>query len=105
MPGERGSVIIVEDTEHSAELIAALVDHEGFNSVVCSSASAARDVYRTQKPVAILLDWVLPDAPGTELCREMRAKDPLVTIIFVSGRGDEMSVARARRGRGRLLDE
>ena len=95
MPGERGSVIIVEDTEHSAQLIAALVDHEGFNPVVCPNAKAAREAYRAEQPVAILLDWVLPDAPGIELCREMRARDPLVTIIFVIGRGDETSVARA----------
>lgn len=95
MPGDRGSVLIVEDTQHSAELVAALVGTEGFNPVVCASAKAARAAYEALKPVAILLDWVLPDAPGTELCREMRAKDPIVTIIFVSGRGDETSVSRA----------
>ena len=94
MPGDRGSVLIVEDTQHSAELVAALVGTEGFNPVICPSAKAARAAYQAGKPVAILLDWVLPDAPGTELCREMRAKDPMVTIIFVSGRGDETSVSR-----------
>ena len=95
MPGDRGSVLIVEDTQHAAELVAALVGTEGFNPVICASAKAARAAYEAVKPVAILLDWVLPDAPGTELCREMRAKDPIVTIIFVSGRGDETSVSRA----------
>ena len=88
-------MLIVEDTQHSAELIAALVDHEGFNPIVCSSAKAARETHRTAQPVAILLDWVLPDSPGIELCREMRARDALVTIIFVSGRDDETSIARA----------
>lgn len=95
MAGDRGSVMIVEDTPHSAELIATLVQREGFNPVVCSSAKAARAAYEAEKPVAILLDWVLPDTPGIELCRETRARDPIVTIMFVSGRGDETSVARA----------
>lgn len=94
MPGDRGSVLIVEDTQHSADLVAALVGPEGFNPVICLTARAARAAYQAEKPVAILLDWVLPDAPGTELCRQMRAKDPNVTIIFVSGRGDETSVSR-----------
>jgi len=94
MPGDRGSVLVVEDTPHSAELMAALVESEGFNSVICANAKAARAAYIAEKPVAILLDWVLPDAPGTELCREMRAQDATVTIIFVSGRGDETSVSR-----------
>jgi DNA-binding response OmpR family regulator len=94
MPGDRGSVLIVEDTQHSAELVAALVQAEGFNPVICADSKSARAAYSVEKPVAILLDWVLPDAPGTELCREMRANDPIVTIIFVSGRGDETSVSR-----------
>jgi two-component system phosphate regulon response regulator PhoB len=94
MPGDRGSVLVVEDTQHSAELIAALVQAEGFNPVICASAKDARAAYRAERPIAIFLDWVLPDAPGIELCREMRAVDPVVTIMFVSGRGDETSVSR-----------
>lgn len=94
MPGDRGSVLIVEDTLQSAELVAALVETEGFNPVICASARAAREAFAAERPVAIILDWVLPDAPGSELCREIRAKDQAVSIMFVSGRGDETSVSR-----------
>lgn len=92
--GERGSVLIVEDAPDLAELIAAFVEREGFTAVTAGSASEARAAFHRDRPVAVLLDWVLPDAPGTELCRELRAQDAAVTVIFVSGRNDETSMAR-----------
>ncbi|HKW73239.1 MAG TPA: response regulator transcription factor [Candidatus Dormibacteraeota bacterium] len=94
MIGERGRVLIVEDAAASAELMAALVEREGFVPVVSHSAKDARAAFKRHSPVAVLLDWVLPDSPGTELCRELRGADSVVTIIFVSGRNDETSIAR-----------
>lgn len=94
MTGERGPVLIVEDSPESAELLAETVALEGFTPVTCASAAEARAGFARHKPVAVLLDWVLPDAPGTELCREFRAADPVLTIIFISGRNDETSMAR-----------
>ena len=44
--------------------------------------------------MAVFLDWVLPDIPGIEACRSLRALDRLVPIIFVSGRDDEASTIR-----------
>ena len=94
MTGERGHVLVVEDSPESAELLSALVEREGFNPVMCASASDARLAFQRSRPVAVLLDWVLPDAPGIEVCRELRAADPALTIIFISGRNDETSMAR-----------
>ena len=94
MAGERGRVLVVEDDAPSAELMAAIVEREGFVPVTCHRAAEARAAFSRERPVAVLLDWVLPDAPGIEVCRELRAADPVVTIIFVSGRKDETSVAR-----------
>jgi DNA-binding response OmpR family regulator len=92
--GERGRILVVDDAAPSAELLSALVEREGFTPVICGSAADARASFAAGPPVAVLLDWVLPDAPGTEVCRELRAKDAEVTIIFISGRNDETSVAR-----------
>jgi DNA-binding response OmpR family regulator len=86
--------MVVEDAATLAELLSALVEREGFTAVVCASAAEAREKFASDPPVAVLLDWGLPDSPGTEVCREMRARDPVVTIIFISGRNDETSMAR-----------
>ena len=94
MFAERGVVLIVEDSPELAELMSAIVEREGFTGVSAGSAAEARTAYQRHRPVAVLLDWVLPDAPGTEVCRELRAQDPELTVIFVSGRNDETSMAR-----------
>ena len=94
MSGERGRVLIVEDSPESAEVLTAIVAQEGFVPVTCASASEAMAAFSSERPVAVLLDWVLPDAPGTEICRRMREVDSALTIIFISGRTDETSIAR-----------
>jgi DNA-binding response OmpR family regulator len=91
---ERRVVLIVEDSPELAELMSAIVEREGFTGVTAGTAAEARAAYQRHRPVAVLLDWVLPDAPGTEVCRELRAQDPELTVIFVSGRNDETSMAR-----------
>ena len=94
MTGERGRVLVVEDSPQAAELLVETVEREGFLPIACPTGAEARASFESQQPVAVLLDWVLPDVPGTELCREFRAANPAVTIIFVSGRDDETSMAR-----------
>jgi DNA-binding response OmpR family regulator len=95
VPGKRGTVLVVEDNADAAELLCAYVEREGFKAVRCTNAESGLAAFAREQPAAVLLDWVLPDGPGIELCRQMRTRDALVPIIFVSGRNDETSVARA----------
>jgi DNA-binding response OmpR family regulator len=90
----RGTVLVVEDDEASADLLAALLQEEGFKPVLCSDGRAAMEPFETERPVAVLIDWVLPGTSGIELCRQIRGLDSLVPIFFVSGRTDEASVSR-----------
>ncbi len=92
--GTRGLVLIVEDAFETGELLAAVVEEEGFAAVVCSSAADGEAAFDRERPVAVLMDWVMPDRPGIDLCRHLRERDSLVPIIFVSGRDDEASISR-----------
>lgn len=87
-------MLIVEDSPESSEILAALVAREGFRVVACATAESGLAAFARERPVAVLLDWVLPDGPGTELCRAIRATDAAVPVIFVSGRDDETSIVR-----------
>jgi len=94
VPGKRGTVLVVDDSPDSTELVSAFVEREGFEVVACGTAESGLEAFAREHPVAILLDWVLPDGPGTEVCRAIRAQDPIVIIIFISGRDDETSMVR-----------
>ncbi|HEY4027514.1 MAG TPA: response regulator transcription factor [Candidatus Dormibacteraeota bacterium] len=90
----RGAVLVVEDDAASADLIAELLHEEGFQPVLCSDGGSALEPFVRRRPVAVLIDWVIPGGSGIELCRRMRSLDPVVPILFVSGRADEASVSR-----------
>jgi DNA-binding response OmpR family regulator len=94
MPPSRGVVLIVDDDATTAELIAELVEDEGFRAIRAGGGREAVEAFIENHPVAVFLDWVLPDIPGTEACRLLRQKDRLVPILFLSGRDDEASAVR-----------
>ena len=86
--------MIVEDNAETAQFLADVIAAEGFEPVVASTAAAGEAAFKQAKPQAVLLDWVLPDRPGLDVCRELRAEDELIPIIFVSGRDEEATVTR-----------
>src|SRR5256885_1901318 len=90
----RGVALVVEDDPAGADLLAALLEEEGFQPAVCVDAGEALASFERRRPVAVLIDWVIPGGSGIELCRRLRDLDPVVPILFVSGRSDEASVSR-----------
>src|SRR3981081_1996153 len=94
MSGSRGVILIVEDDEATSDLIADLVEQEGFLVSRAGGGHEAIEAFPRDHPVAVFLDWVLPDIPGIEACRSLRALDRLVPIIFVSRRDDHASTIR-----------
>ena len=94
MAGARGRLLIIDDSPETSELLSVVVEEEGFTPIVCNSGQAGLDAFESERPVAVLLDWVMPDRPGIDVCRQLRERDPAVPIIFVSGRDDEASASR-----------
>ena len=94
MGGARGRLLIIEDSPETSELLALVVEEEGFRPLVSSSGDQALAAFDAERPVAVFLDWVMPDRPGIDVCRQLRERDQLVPIIFISGRDDEASVSR-----------
>lgn len=94
MAGARGRLLIIEDSPETSELLSVVVEEEGFSPVVRNTGQAGIDAFEAEQPVAVLLDWVMPDRPGIDVCRQLRERDPAVPIIFVSGRDDEASISR-----------
>lgn len=88
------SVLIVEDEPDIAELIAFHVEHEGFGASVVQSGKLALDSVRRDPPDLIVLDLMLPDLDGLEVCRRLRRDGPgrAVPILIVSARGEESDI-------------
>jgi DNA-binding response OmpR family regulator len=81
-------VLLVEDEESIVEPLREALAREGFDATVARTAAEALDVARTVEPDVVLLDVMLPDGSGFDVCRELR-RDSAVPIIMVTARGEE----------------
>src|SRR5580658_2793475 len=80
--------LLVEDDPNIVDLIRSNLAVRGFDTVVCTDGRHALQLLETEEPDIVLLDLMLPEADGFDLCRQMRERSP-VAIIVVSARGGE----------------
>ena len=81
-------VLIVEDDPNIVDLIRSNLAVRGFDTLVSFDGSKALTLLETEEPDMVLLDLMLPEVDGFELCRQIRERSP-VAIIVVSARGGE----------------
>ena len=81
-------VLIVEDDPNIVDLMRANLAVRGFDTLVSFDGSKALTMLETEEPDMVLLDLMLPEVDGFELCRQIRERSN-VAIIVVSARGGE----------------
>jgi two-component system KDP operon response regulator KdpE len=80
--------LVVEDDPNIVDLIRSNLSVRGFDSVVSVDGARALQLLETEQPDIVLLDLMLPEVDGFELCRQIRERSS-VAIIVVSARGGE----------------
>jgi two-component system KDP operon response regulator KdpE len=81
-------VLIIEDDPNIVDLIRSNLVVRGFEAVVSTEGERALQLLETDSPDIVLLDLMLPDVDGFELCRVIRERST-VGVIVVSARGGE----------------
>lgn len=82
-------ILIVEDESSLAEPLSFLLRKEGFETVIAEDGQKAIDLFQSQHPDLILLDLMLPQLSGTEVCKRIRALS-MVPIIMLTAKDDEV---------------
>ena len=86
-----GSILVVEDAPACRELLSTLLVQAGHAVREASSAEEALALAHEERPALVMLDVVLPDMNGYELCRALRERfGEALPIIFISGRTDPL---------------
>jgi len=91
------SILIVDDEASIREVVAEALAPR-FRVVGADCAAAALDVLCTQLFDLILLDYRLPDVPGTELLRLVKKFLPSTPVVIITGHGSEDVAVQALRG-------
>ncbi len=89
-------VLIVEDEGAQREVLKYNLEAEGFGVVVAETGDEALLLVREEQPDLIVLDWMLPNVSGIEICRQVKA-DPqtrAIPIIMLSARSEETDRVR-----------
>lgn len=80
-------ILIVDDDENIAELISLYLTKECFETKVVYNGESALTEFKSFSPDLILLDIMLPEIDGYDVCREIR-KESKVPIIMLSAKGE-----------------
>jgi len=87
--GNQGTVLIVEDDRNTAALVAAYLEREGFSTVVVHDGGQAVQAAGACNPVFVILDVMLPNVDGWEICRSLR-KSSEVPVLMLTAREEEL---------------
>ena len=86
-----GPILCVDDDENILEVLSEMLEAAGMPVLVARTGYDALALAISQRPALILLDLVLPDLPGEEVCNRLRAHVPTanIPIIMLTVKGDE----------------
>jgi len=76
-------ILVVDDTPHNVKLLADLLTVKGYVVVTASSGAQALEKVETEQPDLVLLDVVMPEMSGYEVCRKIRGSRATATLPVV----------------------
>lgn len=84
-------VLVVEDEQALALLLKYNLEKEGYDVVIEDRGNKVLGVVERECPSLILLDWMLPELSGVEICKIIRSKPDLknIPIIMLTAKGQE----------------
>jgi DNA-binding response OmpR family regulator len=95
-------ILVVDDDAQVLDMVELVLKREGYTVQRAYSASEALKLIESTTPDLFVIDAVLPEMDGLELCRKLRAYNQTasVPIIFVTGEGSPYTVAEALNSGG-----
>lgn len=87
-------VLVIDDDDALLTTTVSLLQREGHTVEGCLDPLAGVERVRIWKPHLVLLDFYMPQATGAEVCAAIRAFDPLVQLVLVTGYAGEQPARR-----------
>jgi DNA-binding response OmpR family regulator len=84
------TILVVEDDTAILAGLADLLEGEGFLVHKATNGTKALILYETHKPDLILLDIMIPEKSGYDVCREIRRRDQATAIVMLTAKGEEI---------------
>jgi two-component system phosphate regulon response regulator OmpR len=82
------AILIVDDDAELSALLVRLLTAEGWAVRTAATGAQGEAALQRDRPDVVLLDVMLPDASGMDLCRRWHAAQPTLGILMLTARGD-----------------
>lgn len=88
------TILVVDDEPHIVLGLKDALEFEGFRVVTAATGGEAVEVHRRERPDAVLLDLMLPDQNGYQVCQQIRLLDTAVPVIMLTAKSQESDKIR-----------
>jgi DNA-binding response OmpR family regulator len=82
----RRQLLVVDDDPDIRRVLTANLELHGFEAVAAESCAEARRLLDRQLPALVILDLMLPDGDGMEICRALKKEHPRTPVIMLTAR-------------------
>jgi DNA-binding response OmpR family regulator len=93
---KRPQILIVDDDAELQGVLASLFDDEGWHARSALSMAQAEQLLASHQPAVVVLDMMLRDGSGLDLCRRWRYQHPALNILMLSARSDPLDKVLGR---------
>jgi DNA-binding response OmpR family regulator len=83
-------VLVAEDDAHIRNGLVEILRAEGYSTCAAKDGKEALALYTREKPDILCLDIMMPGASGYDVCKEIRRRDALIPILFISAKSEEI---------------
>lgn len=93
MTDELGTILVVEDDPRMQKVLQRMFRDEGYQVTTAGDGQAGLEAFRTRRPVAIVLDLILPLVSGREVCKRVKnisCETPIVVLSAISEVADKV---------------
>lgn len=88
MAGE--TILLVDDEPHIVELGQMYLEKDGYKILSVGDGKAALQIIKEKKPALVVLDVMLPEMDGFEVCRQLRAENNPVLVLMLTARDEDI---------------
>ena len=83
-------ILLVDDEPNIIELAQLYLEREGYRIITAFDGKAALDAVEKQRPALMVLDLMMPEVDGLEVCRTLRGKKDPVAILMLTARDEDI---------------
>ena len=83
-------LLMIEDDTRLASMVGEYLRQSGYGFTHAADAATGLDALQTTPPELVILDLMLPDIDGLEVCRRIKAASPGIAVLMLTAKGDPM---------------